>query len=276
MISSADLERKVGEHYEAFGQRDAILAALERRGIPLQGLTPDQLAPFDQFHTGGAAATQILADMLAPRSDQHVLDVGCGLGGPARMLSRMKGCRVTGIDLAAHFVDHARFFTQLTRQSDLVTFHLASAVALPFADSSFDGLWQLHVGMNVPDKQTMYSEMFRALKPGGRLAIHDPVRGTEGEFKYPVPWATQSSMSFLSSRAEVLDYLRSAGFKILKDRDATSDGLAWYAELDAARRKNSPTLHSELSPLDVMRANHRDNLASGVTRIKTLLAQKPL
>ena len=91
-----DIETRIRDYYADFGGREAILAALAKRGIPLQGLTPDQLAPFDQFHTGGAIATRRLADVLAPRTTDRILDLGCGLGGPTRMLSALKGCRDWG------------------------------------------------------------------------------------------------------------------------------------------------------------------------------------
>lgn len=271
-------QKEVAQHYAAFGQREPILAALKKRGLDPAAVTPDDLAPFDQFHTGGAPATRATADLLAPAPGDHILDVGSGLGGPARMLAKIKRCRVTGLDLAPHFVENAVFFTGLTRQQDRVVFHQGSATALPFADASFDGAWHLHMCMNVADKAAMYAEIFRVLKPGARFALHDPFRGAAGEMAFPVPWAERPEMSFLWTPGEMRKGLAAAGFSVISEHDATEEGLAHYAVLDAARRSSSPDKPAAArppTPLETMSKNHRANLASGAVIILSALAQKP-
>ncbi len=276
----SDIERGVQNHYAAFGGRDAILSALAKRGIAIQGVTPAELAPFDQFHTGGAAATQRLAGVLAPRSGDRILDVGCGMGGPARMLAALKGCKVTGIDLASHFIENAIYFAELTGQSEEVDFLQGSALALPFADRMFDGAWHLHVSMNVADKRAMYAEIYRVLKPGARLAIHDPLRGAKCDVAFPVPWAVTAQSSFLNTREEMLACLEASGFEDLEVCDATAEGLAWYAETDAVRRKPLAEKSKDASfrtpsQLEIMTKNHRANLEAGAVTIATILARKP-
>ncbi len=274
------IERSVQNHYGAFGDREAILTALAKRGISAKGLTPAQLAPFDQFHTGGAVATQSMAEMLAPRPTDHILDVGCGMGGPARMLADLKGCRVTGLDLAPHFIENAIYFTDLTGQSGNVDFRQGSALALPFEDAVFDGAWHLHVSMNVPDKRAMYAELFRVLKAGTSMAIHDPVGGGTSEVAFPVPWAVTAESSFLCTRDDLLACLETSGFEISEVQDATAEGIAWFADVDANRRKLSVPNSVKASPrtpslLEIMTKNHRANLEAGAVTIASILVRKP-
>ena len=261
-------ENQVSAHYGAFGQRAPILAALAKRGIT--DVTPEALAPFDQFHTGGPPATKEMAAALAPKASDHVLDVGSGLGGPARMLSALKGCRVTGIDLAPHFVENANFFTTMTKQDALVTCVQGSATAMPFDDASFDGAWHLHMCMNVPDKSAMYAEIFRVLKPGAKFVMHDPFRG-DGDVIYPVPWAETPATSFLWTPEELRAGLTKAGFKIVSEHDATAEGLAYYEKLEAGRKVSDkpPTA------LEVMQKNHRANMTAGAVKILSVVAVKP-
>jgi SAM-dependent methyltransferase len=274
-----DVEQGVKTHYSSFGQRAPILAALAKRGISTVGVTPAQLAPYDQFHTGGAVATQRLSDLLAPRPNDRILDLGSGLGGPARMLSDIKGCEVTGIDLAPHFVEAAAYFSGLTGQSERVRFQQGSATALPFSDATFDGAWQLHVSMNVAEKDVMYTEVSRALKSGSHFVIHDPVRGASGAVTFPVPWASEPGLSFLWSREEILSCLESKSFEIVDAYDATAEGLAWFDEMDAARKKpaaqeSKSNVSQVPNSLEVMTKNHRANLESGAVKILTVVGRK--
>lgn len=256
-------------HYQTFPSRDSLLAALVRGGIAADRLTPDQLAPFDQLHTGGAPATEELIARLSPRPGDHVLDIGSGLGGPARMLAARTGCRVTGIDITPRFVADAAFFSIRTGQTPRVTFEEGSATALPFADRAFDGAWHIHMAMNVPDKGAMYAEIFRVLKPGARLAIHDPVRGV-GEMTFPVPWARQAQASYLCTEEALVGLLVDAGFTDPEVRDLTGVGIAWAVARERARDQTKP-----LTPWEAMSANHRANMASGAVRVVSILARRP-
>lgn len=256
-------------HYQTFPSRDSILAALARWGVSPDGLTPDALAPFDQLHTGGAPATDGLIARLAPKPDDHVLDIGSGLGGPARMLAARTGCRVTGIDLTPRFVADAVFFTARTGQAGRVGFQEGSGTALPFTDRTFDAAWHIHVAMNVADKAALYGEVFRVLKPGARLGIDDPVRG-RGAMAFPVPWARDAEVSYLCSEEELTGHILAAGFVDPEVRDVTAPGIAWAAERERMRDSTKP-----LSPWEAMSANHRANLVSGAVRVISIVAKKP-
>src|SRR5215475_8127879 len=186
----------VRDHYRATGLTPRLKTALTAIGPEEERLTPQQLAPLDQFHTRGLAATTELAELAGITAAMTVLDVGSGVGGPARLVAATHGCRVTGVDLSEPFVEAARYLTERTGQSELVSFQTASALALPFGDGRFDVVLLQHVAMNISDRPGLYREIRRVLRSGGRFATFDVVsKGVEPH--YPVPWARTPATSFL-------------------------------------------------------------------------------
>src|SRR5690242_8895787 len=169
-----DLDR-VRNHYRATGLTERLKAALAVFGPDEQQLMPEQLAALDQFHTRGLAATAELAKLAGIAAGMSVLDVGSGLGGPARFLAATYGCRVTGVDLSEPFIEAAAYLTERTGLSALVSFETASALELPFDDGRFDVALLQHVAMNIPDRARLYREIRRVLRPGGRFATFDVV-----------------------------------------------------------------------------------------------------
>jgi len=132
-----DVLNSVRDHYRATGLTERLKSALSALGTEDQRLSPQQLAALDQFHTRGLAATTEFARLAGITADMSVLDVGSGIGGPARFIAAACGCRVTGIDLSEPFVDAARYLTERTGQSGQVSFHVADALQLPFDDGRF-------------------------------------------------------------------------------------------------------------------------------------------
>jgi SAM-dependent methyltransferase len=104
-LAMTDVLDGVRDHYRATGLTERLKAALMALGPEDQRLTPQQLGSLDQFHTRGLAATAELAKLAGITADMSVLDVGSGVGGPARFLAATYGCRVTGVDLSEPFVD---------------------------------------------------------------------------------------------------------------------------------------------------------------------------
>ena len=206
----------VAEHY---GKRDlaqTILAALRAAGKDVARMTIDDLAPVDEFHTGGRNATARLAQLAEVKAGQRVLDVGCGIGGPSRYLASTFGCAVTGIDLTAEFIEVANMLAGRTGLSGKVTYRQGNALELPFADASFDLVWSQNAAMNIEDRARLYGEMRRVLKTSGRLAIQDVAAGPGGEPYYPAPWASDQSISFLMTPQRTRDLLERAGFRVLQ------------------------------------------------------------
>jgi sarcosine/dimethylglycine N-methyltransferase len=218
------------DHYRAAGLMERLKKALATMWPEHQRLTPEQLAPLDQFHTRGLAATAELAKLAQITAGMDVLDVGSGVGGPARLLAASHECRVTGIDLSESFVEAARYLTGRTGQSGAVSFQTASALDLPFGGGRFDAVLLQHVAMNIPDRAGLYREIRRVLKPGGRFAAFDAV-SNGGEPHYPLPWARTRETSFLLTAAATREAVEPAGFRTLLWQDDTEAAKAWFAKL---------------------------------------------
>ncbi|OHV62634.1 SAM-dependent methyltransferase [Mesorhizobium sp. LCM 4577] len=224
---------RVRDHYRATGLTDRLKTALAVFGPQEQRLKPGQLATLDQFHTRGLAATAELANLAVITAGMSVLDVGSGVGGPARFLAETYGCQVTGLDLSEPFVEAARYLTARTGQDDKVSFETGSALALPFEDGMFDAALLQHVAMNIADRPLLYREIRRVLKPGGKFATFDVVLNS-GDPLYPVPWARTPGESFLLTAEATCEAIEAAGFGTLVRRDDTTVAKAWFAELRAS------------------------------------------
>jgi sarcosine/dimethylglycine N-methyltransferase len=210
-------------HYATGGPVAKVRAALETLAPGGGPLTPEQVAPFEDFHTAGRMATVRIAQLLAPAAGDTVLDAGSGLGGPARNLANTFGCRVIGFDLTPEFVEIANLLNERLGMTDGVEFHLGDICDLDLADRSVDHAWTQHVAMNIADRDRLYGEIHRVLRPGGRFAVFDVVDGGGGELLLPVPWATDPAHSHLVTRDEQRALLERAGFRIDVWEDPTEE-----------------------------------------------------
>jgi SAM-dependent methyltransferase len=259
----------VREHYRATGLTERLKAVLAAHGSEQQQLTPGQLGALDQFHTRGLAATGELAKLAGITAGMSVLDVGSGIGGPARFLAATYGCHVTGVDLSEPFVEAARYLTERTGQSDQVSFQTASALALPFDEGEFDVALLQHVAMNIADRPLLYAEIRRVLKMGGRFATYDVV-SNDGEAHYPVPWARTPDTSFLLTADATREAIEAAGFRTLVWQDDSEAAKAWIAQLRASGPPPSPNLGVVMGPAFAqLAANLGRNLMEGRVGILT-------
>ncbi|HET8616819.1 MAG TPA: class I SAM-dependent methyltransferase [Actinomycetales bacterium] len=216
----------VTRHYGASdGARDLtdrIVTALTRHGVDVQHLRVRELAPLDELHAGGPPATQYLLEQLRLRDGEHLLDVGSGIGGPSRWAAEALPVTVTGIDLTPEFVRTAEELTERTGLADRVNFVRAPGGAMPFDDDTFDAAMMIHVGMNVDDKGTLFSEVHRVLKHGAAFAVFDQMRAGPGDLPYPLPWAVDARSSFVESPERYAERLGAAGFTVEAIEDRTS------------------------------------------------------
>jgi sarcosine/dimethylglycine N-methyltransferase len=237
----------VRDHYRATGLTERLKTALAVFGPEDQRLLPQQLAALDQFHTRGQAATVELAGLAGIKAGMSVLDVGSGVGGPARILAATCGCQVAGVDLSDPFVEAARYLTARTGQEGEVTFETASALALPFNDGRFDAVLLQHVAMNISDRAGLYREIRRVLKSGRIFATYDIV-SLGGEVHYPVPWARTPATSFLFTAEATRAAIEPAGFRTLVFQDDTEAAKAWVTQLRASGPPPSPNLGVVMGP----------------------------
>ena len=264
-----DVLEGVREHYRATGLAERLKAALAAFGPEQERLAPAQLGALDQFHTRGLAATAELARLAGITADLLVLDVGSGIGGPARFLAATHGCPVTGVDLSEPFVEAARYLTGRTGQADRVSFQAANALDLPFDEGEFDVALLQHVAMNIVDRSRLYAEIRRVLKKGGRFATHDVVSNGY-EPHYPVPWARTPATSFLLTSMATREAIEPAGFQTRVWQDDSEAAKAWIAQLRASGPPPSLNLGVVMGPdFAQLSANLGRNLIEGRIGILT-------
>jgi len=271
----------VRTHYSTPSLQDRVASALTAAGFDDRPVTWEDLAPLDQFHVRGLAATRELAAELNMQAGAKVLDVGCGIGGASRFLAATYGVQVTGIDLTPSFIDVARMLSERAGLSDKVAYRVADATKLPFADSRFDYAWTQHVAMNIRDRDGLYSEVFRVLKPGGSFAIHDIVQTSDEPLIFPVPWARGPEASFLLSPDGMRGTLTRAGFEVVSWHDTTEATGAWISQMQSARAAGSkpPALGLHVitaADFATMIGNLGRNLSEGRVRVVQAIVRSPI
>jgi SAM-dependent methyltransferase len=269
-LDKTQLSRSVNEHYGLDNLGTAFIEALRAEGKDPENLSYQDLSVADHFHSRGKEATLELADMADLKPGQSVLDVGGGIGGPARLLAAEFGCVVTVLDLTEEYCRVGEMLTARTGLSDKVTFKVGNALDMPFPTGSFDVVWTQHSSMNIADKERLYSEVHRVLRPGGRLAILEILAGPEQPIHVPVPWADTQEISFLRPEAETRALIAAAGFKEAAWIDVTEKTQVWLQQRAAAAAAAGPSGPSPLGTHILLRdksgasnKNVMDNVAEG-------------
>ncbi|HVZ58081.1 MAG TPA: class I SAM-dependent methyltransferase [Chitinophagaceae bacterium] len=235
----------VEAHYTIHNLFEKILAALEHDSIDRRQISYRDIAAVDQFHIGGIEASREMARLAALPRGSRVLDVGCGIGGPCRMLAEEFGCRVIGVDLTAEYIRTAKELSRLAGLDTVTDFIQADARALPFDQNRFDAVWTQHAQMNISQKEALYAEIARVLRPGGHFIYHDVLAGPRQPVYYPTPWADQEAASFLLTPEQLHELLGRKGFRPLHCLDFTSGALSFFEKMfggQAAATPSGPTL----------------------------------
>lgn len=273
------MQQEIERHYASEAIADRVLAALREAYGPDVRITPDALAPLDHFHGRGVVATEALSARLAPEARDRLLDIGSGIGGPARWMAAHFGCHVTGIDLTRAFCDAAEVLTRACGMSEQVRIVRGSATDLPFPDRSFDRAYSQNVLMNIADKPRFYREAFRVLRPGGLLAVDQTALGPNGPPSYPQPWASMAEASFLATPEEIRGDSAAAGFHILVLRDATDEVITFQEEMRRRMQaEGPPRLGLQVLLGDRFRElmrNSADSLAARQTSAIQCLLRRP-
>jgi len=234
-----NLHENIEKHYLKEGLYEDIINRLTEQNIPLDQVKRHDIAGADEFHVRGAAVSKELATSI----DLHglsVLDVGCGLGGPCRMLADEYNCQTTGIDLSNEYIRTANKLSELVHLSNKTTFIQGNATELPFEDNSFDVVWTQHVQMNIPNKKQFYSEINRVLKTGGHFLFYDILKKGNGAVSYPMPWAGIADHSFLFKVEEMDGFLETLGLTKKQSTDQTQAGIDFFDALVARLKEFGP------------------------------------
>jgi len=235
----SDIEQKIADHYTHGSLDSAIQAGLEKLKDVSESTPIDKLGAVDEFHIGGRPATKAVGEQLQVSPGQEVLDIGCGLGGTARYLASTYGCNVTGVDITPEYVHVGN---TLNRQFGLgqIDLKVASALDMPFGDGQFDRATMLHVGMNIADKNGLFAEIGRVIKPGGQMVVYDIMRTNEEPLDYPVAWASDETTSFVATAQDYRDALESNGFEVLEVASKPEVAIEFFEAIKARLAAGGP------------------------------------
>lgn len=222
------MTNSVAQHYGNDGIVSRITSALEEAGFDTNKLEPDVFAGADEFHIGGRKGSEFVANALNVQSGQRVLDIGSGIGGPARYLANMLSVSVEGIDLTPEFVEAAVEITEMVGMAEQVSFQIGSATSIPFDENTFDASAMIHVGMNISDKGLLFSEIARVTKPGGSIVVYDVIRTGEDDLVFPMPWSSMPKYSFVDTVDVYVNAAENAGMELLTVDDHTEMAVSFF------------------------------------------------
>ena len=247
------MEEKVIDHYSLRyksdieqsenGLKDRIVSALKKAGKDIQNLAIKDLSIIDQLHTGGHLATIDIVKKAGLNPGAKVLDAGCGIGGSSRLLANEFQLKVTGIDIVNEFIETAGFLTDLVAKStdlnDLVEFQQGSILEIPSPDSKYDAVLSQHTLMNIKEKDALFREFNRVLKPGALLLLHEVVQKEDIPIDLPVPWAASHDISFLNTWESLLETCQDAGFELVYYSDKIEQTEKWWVKVKEVTEKFS-------------------------------------
>lgn len=269
----------ITNHYTHGSLLHSIRDGVKALGKTVDTIHIDDLGPVDEFHIGGRIATQSFLDQLDIDAIHHVLDVGCGLGGSSRFAANRYGCRVTGVDLTQEYVETGKTLCSWVGLASQVTLDVADATTMSYQSDSFDRAFMMHVGMNIDDKERLASELYRVIRPGGRIGIYDIMRIEDGDLAFPVPWASEPAGSAVASPAAYKDALEGAGFSIIAQRNRRDFSLDFFAQLLArtAAAGAPPALGLHIlmgSTAPVKLKNMMENISRNLVAPVEIIAEK--
>lgn len=257
---------------------ETIVQRLHEQGVEKNKITREHISSVDEFHIKGAEVSLEMAKEAELSKELKVLDVGCGIGGPARMIADVFGCSVTGVDLTNEFIRTASLLSQLVGLSGKTEFIIADATELPFEDNTFDVVWTQHAQMNIEEKEKLYSEIHRVLKREGRFIYYDIFSSEKEDLKFPLPWADDSSISFLIELNDFGRLMKETGFKELLRKERTSDSIDFFETVfENNKKEGSPKIGLNIfmtEQTSLKLSNLLNNLSENKLKVQSGIYQK--
>lgn len=268
------IDQRVQEHYTHGALMAAVESSLRALGKDPGHLRPDDLAAVDELHIGGHQATVDFISQCGFASSSRILDIGSGLGGPARAFALATGAHVTGIDLTPEFVAVARSLSERVGCTAHTEFQQGSALDLPFPSGNFDGAYMIHVGMNIDAKERLFQEARRVLRAGATFAIYDIMQLAPGELRFPLPWSTHPDTSFVAEPGAYRTALAKAGFEISIERDRLEFARAFFDQMAAQQAHGPAPIQAHRGADFATKArNLRDMVKAGVLGPREIIAK---
>ncbi|MEM6845735.1 MAG: methyltransferase domain-containing protein [Bacteroidota bacterium] len=244
-----------------------ILTRFRKMGLLQKRITRKDLADMDEMHLQGAAVSEYLANKLNISRQSKVLDVGCGIGGPCRMLADEYECSVIGIDRIPQFIQTARVLTKMMGLSCEVSFLKANALRLPFENASFNIVWTQHILMNIANKARFFSEIRRVLKPGGRFLYYDIFSTGQDGIRYPLLWAENASENHLYAHDEVASYFDIQDYRRVYTENHSPSGIFFAKAMEERiRTGKTPDLGLDIVLPDPTREKYPNSIKALVDK----------
>lgn len=273
------MDKSIANHWAQDDLFQKIQTALVDSGIDPTNVTVDDLSAVDHVHARGFQSTVELMDELPIKSGDHVLDIGCGIGGPARYVAHRFNCKTYGIDITESFIDVAHKLSELVRMQDATRFQLGDGHNLPYNDNDFDLAFCQHVTMNVKDRAQFFSEAFRVIKPGACFALTEHGLGQTGTPVHPLPWSRAGENEYLMRPDETESLLKAAGFTSIQMKSTGNQYLDAYKKaINAAKNGKSPKLGVHLvigADALLVTENAARNIEEGRTFPVQFICRKP-
>ena len=231
-------EVEISENYYQTHLVKKIKVHFSKMNINQSKLTTKDLSLFDQMHFGGISAVKLISQSLNLKKNQTVLDLGCGLGGPARLIAEINNCTVEGVDLMSGYIDDGNKLSEMVGLRDRVSLINGNVLKLPYKNETFEASYMVHVGMNISNKLSLMKNVYRVLKNKGVFVIFDQIKLNNNQIKLPLPWASKQSQSSIGSIRDYKSSLTKAGFTILKFEIMNELALKWIQKSILNLKKN--------------------------------------
>lgn len=238
------MEKEIAAFYATKTLIKQIESGLAKMGLSSKTVSQEDLSPIDEFHIGGRQATKQFFSQIPHLHVGQVLDIGCGVGGPARFISTLLDCDVMGLDLSSDYIKAGNILSKWVGLSERVHLQQGSATNMPFAPERFDAAYMMHVGMNIADKETLMENAFRVLRPGGYFAIYDVMKVGDATTTYPLPWAEAEQMDASTTPELYRKALIKAGFTLERETDRSEMAISFFDKVADAdnRAKTLPPI----------------------------------